>query len=87
MNNLPMSFQILTYADNTLIYYIPKDAKEIGETLTTELTLVNQWLFGYSLLIAGVRENVFSFSRVKHLPEIFLDLSILNSSVSVSFLE
>ena len=73
-----------------LMYYTARVAEEIGATLTTELTLVNQWLLGYSLLFARVRENVFYFSRGKHLPAIFLDLSMvraLNASVSLSILE
>ena len=70
--------------------YTARDAEEIGDTLTTELTLVNQWLLGYRLLFASVRENVFYFSRGKHLPDIFLDLLMvraLNASVSISILE
>ena len=70
------------------MYYTARDAKKISDTLTTELTLVYQWLLDrlQSFVRECKRECVF-FTRVKHMPDIFLHLSILNACASLSILE
>ena len=84
INDLPVvleKFNILMYADDTVIYVTARNAEEIGNTLTNELAKVNEWLLNNNLFMHKGKTECILFGTDSKLASANFSVSVNGSDL------